>query len=153
MSWINKNNNAEQVYLGQEGLKLGKNFAIDQNGNISWNSNNSPIKQIYCIKNNSNLPSTKADYEHLGNNDDNNIGVWHKIKSNNDLYYAQSSDGGDSWIGPLLIQGIAGNSINEIKNLYLATITNDQPKADDKEWKTKITDTSYSESSPYLWVK
>lgn len=149
LSWINKNNDAEQVYLGQEGLKLGNSFAIDQFGNVNWNANNSPIRQIYCVNNTASLPTNKENYNNLPNDSDN---TWHKIKSNNDKYYAQSSDGGASWAGPFLIQGIQGedgNSIQEIQNQYQATETYDQP--DEKSsW---IDKPDYSKDKPYLWLK
>lgn len=123
------------VYLGQEGLKLGSNFSIDKLGNVSWNADNSPIRQIYCVNNTASLPIDKEAYNNLPNDSDN---TWHKIKSNNDRYYAQSSDGGASWAGPFLIQGElgeAGRSITKITNYYLATEKNSSPEEDDSNWK------------------
>ena len=150
LSWINKNNDAEQVYLGQEGLKLGNSFAIDQFGNVNWNANNSPIRQIYCVNNTASLPTNKEDYNNLPNDSDN---TWHKIKSNNDKYYAQSSDGGASWAGPFLIEGQAGNGIKDIENSYLATISSSPNPSADSEWKSTIENTGYSANTPYLWLK
>lgn len=68
LDWVNPKNNAEQVHLGQTGLILGDNkFKIDQQGNITWSSDNSPVTYeailgqlkekdqdgIYAIKNDS----------------------------------------------------------------------------------------------------
>ncbi len=68
LDWVNPKNNAEQVHLGQNGLILGDNkFKIDQQGNITWSSDNSPVTYeailgqlkekdqdgIYAIKNES----------------------------------------------------------------------------------------------------
>ena len=152
LQWQKKDQDISEgyVYLGQEGLKLGNSFAIDQKGNVSWNADNSPIKQIYCKNNTESLPIDKEAYNKLPN--DSNID-WHKIKSNNDKYYAQSSDGGDNWAGPFLIEGQAGNGIENIDNSYLATTSaNPEPSAD-SEWKLTIEDTGYSANTPYLWLK
>lgn len=138
------------VYLGQEGLKLGNSFAIDQFGNVSWNADNSPIKQIYCENNTASLPIDKEAYNNLPDSDND---TWHKIKSNKDKYYAQSSDGGDNWAGPFLIEGQVGNGIKDIENFYLATISSSPNPSADSKWKSTIEDTGYSADTPYLWLK
>ena len=102
------NNGSERVYLGREGLQLGGKFSIDQNGNVSWNANNSPIRQIYCRNNTAALPANQEEYNKLF---DSSATQWHKKKDNdNDIYYAQSSDGGATWTDALLIQGKQGPS-------------------------------------------
>ena len=150
LSWTNSKNEKEQVYLGQEGLKLGNSFAIDQFGNVNWNADNSPIRQIYCENNIASLPTNKEAYNKLP---DGSNTAWHKIKSNNDKYYAQSSDGGATWAGPFLIEGQTGNGIKNIENSYLATTSSSPEPSADSEWKLTIEDTGYSANTPYLWLK
>lgn len=138
------------VYLGQQGLQLGSNFSIDQLGNVNWNADNSPIRQIYCENNTASLPTNKEAYNKLP---DGSNTAWHKIKSNNDKYYAQSSDGGATWAGPFLIEGQTGNGIKNIENSYLATTSSSPEPSADSEWKLTIEDTGYSANTPYLWLK
>lgn len=68
LDWVNPKDSTEQIHLGQNGLILGDNkFKIDQKGNITWSSDNSPVTYkailgqlkekdqdgIYAIKNDS----------------------------------------------------------------------------------------------------
>lgn len=129
------NNGSERVYLGREGLQLGSNFTIDQNGNVSWNANNSPIRQKYSE--NSTWPMDKS---------------WHDDKQINDKYYAQSSDGGATWAGPFLIQGENGTSIISITNQYFATEKEGEP-TEAAQWKNSISETTFNETNKYLWIK
>ena len=152
------NNGSERVYLGREGLQLGSNFSIDQSGNVSWNSNNSPIRQIYCVNNTVDLPTDKDAYNKLPDYSDD---TWHKIKSNNDKYYAQSSDGGTSWAGPFLIQGEKGESgkdgetetVKSVTIFYKATEEQKQPDKDDVGWVSAVTTTGFNETKRFLWIK
>lgn len=157
LSWDGSKEGKEgYVYLGQDGLKLGSSFNIDQKGNVSWNSNNSPIKQIYCVNNNTVLPANKDAYNGLPDSSENDDNAWHKIKSDKDKYYAQSSDGGATWAGPFLIQGEKGEdgtSIKSIKNSYLATEGQTTPKDDDSGWTDSIDSTTFNETNKYLWIK
>ena len=133
------NNGSERVYLGQEGLQLGKKFSISQSGDVSWNSNNSPIRQKYSEGNTWPINTS-----------------WHDSKQVNDKYYAQSSDGGDTWAGPFLIQGEKGKdgtSITSITNYYFATNKEDTPDANAAQWKGSISDTDFNETNKYLWIK
>nr|DAO02891.1 MAG TPA: endosialidase chaperone [Caudoviricetes sp.] len=127
------------VYLGQKGLQLGPNFKIDPQGNIDWNANNSPIRQKYSEGNTWPIDTS-----------------WHDSKQDNDKYYAQSSDGGDTWAGPFLIQGEKGKdgtSITSITNYYFATNKEDTPDANAAQWKGSISDTDFNETNKYLWIK
>ena len=133
------NNGSERVYLGQEGLQLGSNFNIDQNGNVSWNANNSPIRQKYSEGNTWPIDTS-----------------WHDSKQDNDKYYAQSSDGGDTWAGPFLIQGEKGEdgtTITSIINYYLATTDQIKPSVNGVTWEESINSTSFNETNKYLWTK
>ena len=150
--------NKEYVYLGQEGLQLGKKFSVSQSGDVSWNSNNSPIRQIYCVNNTVSLPTNKEVYNNLPNNSDT---TWHKIKSDNDKYYAQSSDGGSTWAGPFLIQGEKGENgkdgetetIESVEILYKTTTDQTQPKSDDPNWVPTVTAANFNETNQFLWIK
>lgn len=127
------------VYLGQKGLQLGSSFKIDQQGNINWNADNSPIRQKYSEGNNWPIDNS-----------------WHDNKQTNDKYYAQSSDGGATWAGPFLIQGEKGKdgaSITSITNYYFATNKEDTPDANATQWKGSISDTNFNETNKYLWIK
>lgn len=157
LSWGNPTTgNKKYVYLGQEGLQLGEKFSISQFGDVSWNSNNSPIRQVYCVNNNTaSLPANKDAYNSLP---DNSSTAWHKIKSNNDKYYAQSSDGGATWSDPFLIQGENGKdgeaeTINSVEILYKATTNQTQPDSKDPHWVTTVTAANFNETNRFLWVK
>ena len=159
LSWGNPTTgNKKYVYLGQEGLQLGEKFSISQFGDVSWNSNNSPIRQIYCVNNTASLPVNKEAYNNLPNNSST---AWHKIKSDNDKYYAQSSDGGVTWAGPFLIQGEKGENgkdgeaetIKSVKILYKATTDQIQPNSNDPDWVTTVTAANFNETKQFLWVK
>lgn len=159
LSWGNPTTgNKKYVYLGQEGLQLGEKFSISQFGDVSWNSNNSPIRQIYCVNNTASLPANKEAYNNLPNNSST---AWHKIKSDNDKYYAQSSDGGVTWAGPFLIQGEKGENgkdgeaetIKSVEILYKATTNQIQPGSKDPDWVTTVTAANFNETKQFLWVK
>lgn len=159
LSWGNPTTgNKKYVYLGQEGLQLGEKFSISQFGDVSWNSNNSPIRQIYCVNNTASLPVNKEAYNNLPNNSST---AWHKIKSDNDKYYAQSSDGGVTWAGPFLIQGEKGENgkdgeaetIESVEILYKATTDQIQPDSNDPDWVTTVTAAKFNETKQFLWVK
>lgn len=129
------NTENEYVYLGQKGLKLGNKFSIDQKGNVGWSSDNSPIKQKYA--------ETPAPL---------NSDKWHNEKTENDLYFIQSSDGGNTWAGPYLIQGQDGKSIESIKNYFYASelkISNFSTVT----WENSPEAAGYSEIKKYLYVK
>lgn len=127
------------VYLGQNGLQLGPSFKIDPQGNIDWNANNSPIRQKYSEGNTWPIDTS-----------------WHDSKQDNDKYYAQSSDGGDTWAGPFLIQGEKGEdgtTITSIINYYLATTDQIKPSVNGVTWEESINSTSFNETNKYLWTK
>ena len=127
------------VYLGQNGLQLGPSFKIDPQGNIDWNANNSPIRQKYSEGNTWPIDTS-----------------WHDSKQDNDKYYAQSSDGGDTWAGPFLIQGEKGEdgtTITSIINYYLTTTDQIKPSVNGVTWEESINSTSFNETNKYLWTK
>lgn len=141
LQWKDKKDNNQYVYLGQEGLKLGNNFAVDQHGNVSWNANNSPQRQKYGKTN---------------NKDFNNSSFWHFEIKDDDIYYIISGDGGSTWAGPFLIQGQQGESGRSIKNTinyYLATKNNSSPGENDSNWKENLSQTNFNEQYRYLWLK
>ena len=137
LSW--RGSNTDYVYLGQEGLKLGSNFKVNQSGSVSWNADNSPIRQKYSE--NKTWPMDNS---------------WHDNKQTNDKYYAQSSDGGATWAGPFLIQGEKGEdgtSIISITNYYLATADQITPSVNGVTWEESINFTGFNETKKYLWTK
>lgn len=99
LDWINPENNAEQVHLGQNGLILGNNnFKIDQQGNITWGKNDpvsydrilNNIKEkddgIYAIKND------KDERVSIGINASAiNTGALNIKQSNNIIFHAEAT--------------------------------------------------------------
>lgn len=141
------NTENEYVYLGQEGLKLGNKFSIDQKGNISWSSSNSPVKQMYNTIN-AEKPVKDSSGNWIWNG-------WHEIEQPTDIYFIQSSDGGESWAGPYLIQGKDGKGVSDIETKFYASSTNNPiwENVLESDWKDNPDKTTYSSVNKYLFIR
>jgi hypothetical protein len=134
-------------------------------GTIEWTSASSPLKTVYA-KTNLSAPENGTKFnsfpEEDGDNTEGNPYRWHTVADADDKYYARTEDGGKTWSGPFLLNGL---SVIDTETEYAQGPRGAVLEGDGLNWEPDLptelipdkclytrTRNIYSDGNPGVWV-